>query len=125
MRKAFLEFLESEGVIPAADADSLDSLFRGAPEPIGSIAFRYGMITGADIDTILDEQRGTRARFGEIAMKLGILTQPQVDALLHVQRMRAATEIAEALALSGRASIDGVLACLSRFFSRILQSPIH
>ncbi|MHC4415017.1 MAG: hypothetical protein ACYS0G_07025 [Planctomycetota bacterium] len=125
MRRAFLEHLVSEGFIPSGEDECLRDLLRGAPEPIGSIAFSYGMITGADIDAILDRQRTSGSRFGDIAMELGMLTRAQVEALLYVQQMRAAAEIAEALALSGLCTIDEAIDHLGRFFSNNTVSPIH
>ena len=124
MRKAFVEFLISEGVLPAADAENLRNLLRGAPEPIGSIAFSYGMITGAEIDAVLDEQRDNHLPFGEIAMKGGMLTRGQVDALLRVQQIRAAAEIAEAIALSGLRPINEIVTHLARFFLTKTESPV-
>lgn len=117
MRKAFIEFLTAEAVIPPAAAQNLHTLLRRAPEPIGSIAFSYGMVSGGDIDVILDRQRQTHQPFGEIAMELGVLTRAQVETLLQVQQIRAATDIAEALALAGLCSIDEVIPQLGRFLS--------
>lgn len=116
MRKAFLEYLADQNVIELEQMDGLSHLLRGAPEPIGSIAFSYGMITGGDIDVILDEQRKNYRPFGEIAMEMGMLTRGQLDALLRVQQMRGATETAEALALSGACPVDELMAALGRFF---------
>jgi hypothetical protein len=117
MRKAFLDFLIDEGVLAADRLNDLKAVLRGAPEPIGGIAFSYGMITGGDIDTILDEQRRNYRPFGEIAMGLGMLTRTQVDSLLRVQEMRAAVETAEALALAGVCSMDDIMSHLGRFFT--------
>ena len=125
MRKAFVDMLISEGVLPSADAKDVGHLLRGAPEPIGSIAFNYGMITGSHIDEILDEQRRSRMMFGEIAIERGILTRTQVEALLQVQQIRAVTGIAEAMALSRRCSIDEVVAHLGRFFSQKTETAIR
>jgi hypothetical protein len=94
------------------------SLLRGTPEQIGSIAFSYGLLTGADIDLILDEQRTNYRPFGEIAISKGLLTREQVETLLGVQRLRAATEVAEALVLSGLCSMEEVMSQLSRFLAR-------
>lgn len=124
MRKAFLEFLAAEGIVPSERLENLHQLLRGAPEPIGSIAFSYGMITGGDIDLILDEQRKDHRRFGEIAMSTGMLTREQVNILLQVQQMRAAVETAEALALSGICTIDEMKTQLGRFFSTRSVSPV-
>lgn len=118
MRKAFLEFLVAEGSIPPEQLERVRSLLRGAPEPIGLIAFGYGMISGGDIDEILDEQQPGGDRFGEIAVRKGVLTQEQVDTLLSVQQMRAATETAEALALSGVCGMEQVVSLLGRFLSQ-------
>jgi hypothetical protein len=118
MRKAFLEFLVAEGIVPAGRLEDISALLRGAREPIGSIAFSFGMITGGDIDVVLDKQRKDYRPFGEIAMEMGMLTRYQVEALLRVQEMRGATETAEALALSGICSIEDVTAQLGRFFGK-------
>jgi hypothetical protein len=123
MRKAFIEYLTSEGVIVSPPADKLHTMLRRAPEPIGAIAFSYGMLTGGDIDRILDEQRDTHEPFGEIAMKYGMLTQEQVEALLKVQQVRAASEIAEALALSGHVPIEEVCNILGRFLIENSAAP--
>jgi hypothetical protein len=124
MRKAFLEFLAKQGVVPSERLEELRNLLRSAPEPIGSIAFGHGMIGGGDIDVILDEQRKDYRPFGEIAMSMGMLTRNQVDALLRVQQMRGAVETAEALALSGICLIDDITTQLGRFFSQQERSPV-
>ena len=125
MRKEFVEYLVSQGVLPSSGAGGLRNLLRGAPEPIGSIAFSYGMITGPDIDAILDDQRQTHSPFGEIARNMGMLTRAQIETLLHIQQVRAATEIAEALALSGLCSPDDMMAHLAQFFAKKSKSPVH
>lgn len=115
MRKVFLEFLTAEGTISPEQLGRIQGLLRGAPEPIGSIAFRYGIITGSDIDAILDEQRTAYRPFGEIAISKGLLTQEQVETLLGIQRIRAAAESAEALALSGICPTDQIMTQLGQF----------
>ena len=125
MRSAFLEFLVAKGVVPQDRLDHLGTLLRCAPEPMGSIAFSYGMVTGADIDAILDEQRQSQRRFGEIAVDLGILTHDQVEVLLRVQHLRGAVETAEALALSGLGSIDEMITQLGHFLTRSPEPAIH
>jgi hypothetical protein len=119
MRATFLEFLIAEGTIPHSGLDQTRTSLPGAPEPIGSIAFSYGMVTGAEIDAILDEQRRVHRRFGEIAVDMGILTQDQVDTLVSVQQFRAVTEVAEALALSGFCGVDEMMARLGAFLVRV------
>jgi hypothetical protein len=118
MRTAFLDFLAAEGIIPPEQMDQIHGLLRAAPEPIGSIAFTYGMITGNEIDAILDEQRTMYRPFGEIAVSKGLLTPEQVETLLGVQRTRAATEVAEALALAGICPMKEIIKYLSRFLSK-------
>ena len=115
MRKGFLRFLAAEGVIDAQRVQGFQETLRAAPEPLGVIAFRYGMITGGDIDDILDTQRRDDRPFGEIAVERGLLTHEQVRTLLFVQQMRAATETAEALALAGVCETEEVMAQLGRF----------
>jgi hypothetical protein len=118
MRKAFLEFLATEKTIPEETLEDLRGLLRSAPEPIGTIAFSYGMITGGDIDLVLDEQRRHHRPFGEIAMSMGMLTKEQVKALLEVQRMRGAAHTAEALILANLCPVEEVTRKLGEFFSR-------
>jgi len=118
VRQAFLDFLATDGGLSPRTIDSVRELLRSPPEPIGSIAFSYGMVTGADIDLILADQRRTHRRFGEIAMAMGMLTKAQVETLVRVQQVRAATETAEALVLSGAASIDDMATLLGRFLMR-------
>ena len=117
MRSSFLEFLIDEGLIPQDRQNQVRDLLRRAPEPIGAIAFSYGMITGGDVDSILDEQRLSKKPFGEIAVSMGLLTERQVEVLLRVQKMRAATEVAEALMLAGLCPIEQVMAQLGRYLS--------
>ena len=124
MRKAFLEYLATEGIISPDVAENLQGLLRGVPEPIGSIAFSYGMITGSDIDVILDEQRRDYRPFGEIAMDMGMLRREQVETLLRVQQVRGATDTAEALALSGVCSVEDTLKQLSRFLLAESAQPV-
>ena len=124
MRKAFLEYLSAEGVISSDVAENLQGLLRGVPEPIGSIAFSYGMITGSDIDVILDEQRREYRPFGEIAMDMGMLRREQVETLLRIQQVRGATDTAEALALSGVCSVEDTLKQLSQFLVSESMQPV-
>lgn len=124
MRKAFLEFLATTGIAPPERLDDFRNLLRGAREPLGSIAFSYGMITGGDIDVILDEQRRDYRPFGKIAMEMGMLTRQQVETLLRIQQMREAVETAEALALSGVCPIDEVMSQLGRFFAAQAAAPL-
>lgn len=118
MRNAFLEFLVAEGTIAPARIDQVRAALRTVPEPIGSIAFSYGLIRCEDIDEILDEQRQSHEPFGEVAIRRGLLRRNQLETLLHVQRMRAANEVAEALALSGMCPVGEVLDKLGRFLTR-------
>lgn len=115
MRRAFLNFLAAEGIIDPGRVEHIHGLLRGVTEPIGSIAFSYGMIGGADIDAILDEQQREYRPFGEIAIGKNLLTKKQVDTLLGVQRIRAATESAEALALAGICPIEDIMPKLGEF----------
>lgn len=115
MRKAFLEFLTRGGVLPRDKMETVLRCMRAAPEPIGSIAFGYGLISCDDIDAILDEQRESHRPFGEIAIRRGLLTPARVETLLHVQQVRAAAEVAEALALSGLCPIQEVVERLGEF----------
>jgi hypothetical protein len=124
MRKAFFEFLVAEGVLAPAELERVQNTLRTAPEPIGSIAFGYGMITGADIDAILDEQRADYRQFGEIAIAKRLLTRQQVENLLGIQLIRAATEIGEALVLAGICPMERVLPLLGRFLSQSQESPV-
>ncbi|MEW6250799.1 MAG: hypothetical protein AB1716_09135 [Planctomycetota bacterium] len=117
MREAFLRYLLAVGLLPPNRIDRLREALRAAPEPVGAIAYRYGMIAGFDIDAILDEQRHQRRPFGEIAIDKGLLTQAQVDTLLAVQRLRAATEVAEALALAGLVPVEELVQHLGHFLS--------
>ncbi len=117
MRKGFLNFLVSEGCIPPERASGFQETLRAAPEPIGAIAFSYGMITGGDIDDILDEQRRTHQPFGEIAVDKGLLSRQQVETLLQVQRVRTVIQTAEALALAGICPLAEVMMQLGRFLA--------
>lgn len=124
MRKAFIEFLESEGLLSADRINDLRDLQKSASEPIGLIAFSYGMIGGGDIDLVLDKQRREYSPFGQIAMDMGMLTRQQVQTLLRVQQMRGATETAEALVLSGMCRIEDVMTQLGRFFALRAGAPV-
>lgn len=118
MRDAFIDHLTTYAGLPTETCERLRSMLRGAPEPIGCIAFKYGLVTSGDIDMILDDQRRNHRPFGEIAIEMGIITKPQLNALLKVQQMRAATEIAEALALSGAQPVEEIMARLGEFLAR-------
>lgn len=118
MRDAFIEFLAEHAPITPESGERLRAIGRGAPEPIGSIAFKYGLIGTADIDIILDVQRKNHRPFGAIAIDLGILTKPQLNALLKVQQMRYAVEIAEALALSGALEVEEIMSHLGEFLTK-------
>lgn len=124
MRNAFLEYLISHGIICAEEAEDLQTLLGQVQEPIGSIAFCFGMMASTDIDVILDHQAKEGASFGEVAKQLGILTQEQVDATVRVQHVRAMTEAAETLALTGLCSIEETLIHLARFLSQYANEPV-
>ncbi|MBC7834501.1 MAG: hypothetical protein H7Y88_05295 [Phycisphaerales bacterium] len=117
MRQEFLTFLGDEGILSAATLRGACDCLRSPPEPLGAIAFNYGMITGADIDMILAEQRGTKRLFGEIALSMGILTKGQVESLVRIQQMRSAVGVAEALLLSGVFDAAELMGELGRFLS--------
>jgi hypothetical protein len=119
MRDAFIDYLTTQSILTAESCEHLRSTLRGAPEQIGSIAFKYGLVTTDDIDMILDEQHNSHRRFGEIAIEMGILTKPQLNALLKIQQMRVAVEIAEVLALSGTQPVEKILLLLGGFLNRI------
>jgi len=124
MRKAFLKFLADQETIESEQMDHLGTLLRNAPEPIGRIAFGYGMVTAVDIDEILDEQKKDHRRFGEIATSMGMLTHEQVKTLLRIQELHAATETAEALALAGVCPLDAVLIQLGQFLSHYDRTTV-
>ena len=115
MRNAFLDHLLACDVLAESQMAELRQLLRGAPEPIGAIAFRYGLIAGGDIDLVLDHQRCSHKPFGEIAMELGLLSREQVVSLLDVQQLRAATESAEALVLAGICTMEEMISQLGAF----------
>lgn len=124
MRKDFLNFLAAEGTIPADRLDDLGAVLRNAPEPIGRIAFSYGMISGSDIDLVLDEQQRDYRRFGEIATSMGMLTREQVEMLLRVQAFRSATEATEALGLAGVCSLEDAIQQLGRFLTQVSLTSV-
>ncbi len=117
MRREFIGFLAAEGLLPLGRGARVQETLRVAPEPIGAIAFRYGMLSGREIDEILDQQRSCDRPFGEIAIERGALTATQVQNLLRVQQMRAACEAAEALTLSGVCAYEDVMSRLGRFLA--------
>lgn len=118
MRDAFIDYLISHSPATAKTVSQLSPSLRGIPEPIGSIAFKYGLVSSNDIDLILDEQRKNHRQFGAIAIEMGILSSDQLNALLKVQEMRYSVEIAEALALSGRQAADEIMVHLGEFLSK-------
>ncbi len=108
MREAFLEYLFDSGVVAESPA-VLRKYLRGVPEPLGSLAFQYGIMYGGDVDLVLARQRDDIRQFGEIAIDLGILTPAQLRSLLRVQQIRQAVEVAEALTLAGYIDEEVVL----------------
>lgn len=125
MRNEFIDFLRSHDLVHADDTEQIQTLLNQTQEPIGSIAFCFGMLCSSALDTILDEQGKTHSRFGEVAVKLGILTSDQVDAIIRVQQVRATTEVAEALALTGLCPIDQTMKHLGRFLTEHAGKPSH
>lgn len=117
VRKELISFLAAEGLLPPGHGTRIQETLRVAPEPIGAIAFRYGMLSGGEIDEILDRQRHCNLPFGELAIEQGVLTENQLENLLRVQQMRAACEAAEALILSGVCSFEDVTVRLGRFLA--------
>lgn len=118
MRDAFIDYLSSHSPKTSKACSQLHAKLRTIPEPIGSIAFKYGLISGNDIDLILDEQRKNHRQFGAIAIEMGILSNNQLNALLKVQQMRYSVEVAEALALSGLQPVEEIMAHLGDFLSK-------
>jgi len=116
MREAFLQYLLDQGVVEPATLSGLRGAMRMAPEPIGSIAFSFGLLGPGDVELVLDAQRRDYAPFGEIAIREGLLTREQVTQLLYVQQVRAAAGLAEALTLTGH----GDLAETMRLFASFL-----
>src|SRR5215470_11302912 len=94
MQADFVDFLISRSVMTAQGAANVRQLARQR-EPLGTIAFRYGLLSGEAIDQILDEQRRQARPFGEIATQWRLLTQAQLGALLRVQELRGVIETAE------------------------------
>ncbi|MGD8450706.1 MAG: hypothetical protein PVJ57_02710 [Phycisphaerae bacterium] len=117
MRNAFIEYLAAIGVLSPDKQDRLQTVIRTTREPIGSIALSYGLISAWDVESILEEQRACYRPFGEIAVEKGLLTSAQVEMLLLVQRLRASTEVAEALALSGVCPAEEVVSHFGRFLA--------
>ncbi len=115
MRKAFPEYLAEQGVISPDKLRAALERLHASAEPIGSIAFSHGLLSCQDIDCILDEQRVSRLPFGQIAAQRGLLTEAQIETLLQIQQVRVASEIAEALALSGVCPPLVALEYLGRF----------
>jgi len=124
MRRAFLDYLAAQDIAIEGHADGTQAMLRTAREPIGAIAFSYGMITGADIDEILDDQRHDARPFGEIAIEKGLLTEERVRTLLQVQQLRMVIEIAEALALSGVYPLEEVSKHIARFLLTVPEDAI-
>lgn len=118
MHTSFLDSLAQRGVIPETKLACVRAAARQR-EPIGAIAFRYGLLRGEDIDDILDEQRRSGRQFGEIAVARGFLSQRQVDDLLRVQEMRRLTETAEVLVLSGVCAFADAVREMAQFLPRV------
>jgi hypothetical protein len=118
MTRDFTEFLGAERVITPQQIEHIRGLVSKVREPIGSIAFSYGLLSGEDVDLILSEQRRAHRQFGEIAMAMGMLTHAQVDSLVRVQHVRSALEVAETLVLAGVAEPGLVFGALGRFLSQ-------
>lgn len=109
----FTEFLAAQG-IPCPDTGPAGSMGK-VREPLGSIAFSYGLLSADDVDLVLTEQRRQHRPFGEIACAMGMLTKVQVDSLVRIQTLRSAVETAEALVLAGCVSHDRLFAALGQF----------
>ncbi len=124
MRKAFIDFLVEQGLVPPQRADELLGTVRTTMQPIGAIAFSYGMITDQDIDKILDAQQHYGRQFGVIAIEMGLLTPDQVNILLCVQQIRAACEVAEALSLARVCPVDDVMNALGQFLSNVNTAAV-
>ncbi len=122
MEMDFLEFLAAERVLTPDQAARVRERTGKMREPIGSIAFSYGLVSGDDVDLILSEQRREHRPFGEIAAAMGVLTRVQVEALVRVQQVRSAVETAEALVLADAAPPGAVFGALGRFLGQESQS---
>jgi hypothetical protein len=123
MRRAFLDYLVDQEILSPDKRHITLERLHTPPEPIGSIAFSHGLLSCEDIDCILDEQRHSRQQFGQIAVQHGLLTTGQIDTLLQIQQTRAASEVAEALALSGLCPPTIALEYLGRFLMTIAGAP--
>lgn len=118
MSGEFLEYLISQGIITKPQSERVRGLVSKVREPIGSIAFSYGLLSGEDVDLVLNEQRRGHRQFGEIAQALGILTRAQVEALVRVQHVRSAVEVAEALIVSGLLAPESAFQALGRYLTQ-------
>lgn len=118
MTREFTEFLAAERVITPEQTERVQEVASKVREPIGSIAFSYGLLSGDDVDVILNEQRKQHRQFGEIAAAMGMLTRAQVESLVQVQHIRGVMEIAEALVLAGVTDAAAMFRAVGRFLSQ-------
>ena len=118
MQHAFIEFLVEHDYVSENVAKQLTENKRYIREPIGMIAVNHGLLKPNEIDVILDHQRVSKARFGEIGVELGFLDDTQVSTLVKIQEFRAASDIAEALALSGVLTVEDAVRYLGAYLLR-------
>lgn len=122
MTREFTDFLAAQRVITPEQTERVQEVASKVREPIGSIAFSYGLLTGDDVDVVLTEQRKEHRQFGEIAASMGMLTRGQVESLVYVQQIRGVMEIAEALVLAGVTPPDTMFSAVGRFLSTRSES---
>ncbi len=109
MQDEFLDFLGSRAEVSAEALARVRQLVDGAADPIGRIAYSYGLLSPNCIEEILERQRGQAARFGEIAIEMGLLTAEQLEALLLIQNLRRVFAVTESLVLCGAADPRDIL----------------
>ncbi|MBI4581987.1 MAG: hypothetical protein HY718_19975 [Planctomycetes bacterium] len=117
MNHPFVKYLMERDLIPHTTSRHLNGKTCLVREPLGMIAVGHGMLDSSQIDMILDRQRESSERFGEIAISLGFLTPEQVRTLIKIQEFRAASVLAEALALAGVLRYEDAVRYLGAFLA--------
>ena len=86
LREAFLQYLQTRGVLGDEDLHEVLNRLWSERKPIGRMALESRTLTMKQVNQILLSQHETGLRFGEQAIRLGFITEDVLKILLESQQ---------------------------------------